>query len=131
MSEGIDAITAAALGAVQGLTEFLPVSSSGHIAVGAAFFGIHENSLALTVLLHLGTLLATVILLRRDVSALLQEVLLSLRRPSRLGSTEEGRMVAAIVIATLITALIGLTLRQVAEAFSTHLRLVGVGFLIS
>jgi len=69
LSEGIDALTAAALGALQGLTEFLPVSSSGHVAIGAQFFDIRESSLALVILLHLGTLLATVILLRRDIGA--------------------------------------------------------------
>jgi len=131
LSEGIDAISAAALGALQGLTEFLPVSSSGHVAIAAAFFGIHENSLALTVLLHLGTLLATILLLRQDIVALLTEAASSIRHPSRLRSTSEGRTVAAIVIATAITAVLGLALHDTAEEFTENLRLVGLGFLVS
>jgi undecaprenyl pyrophosphate phosphatase UppP len=87
LSEGIDALTAAALGALQGVTEFLPVSSSGHVAIGAQFFGIHENSLALVILLHLGTLLATLIVLRRDVMVLTKEGIAALRDPDRLRST--------------------------------------------
>lgn len=131
LSEGIDAITAAALGALQGLTEFLPVSSSGHVAVAAAFFGIREDSLALTVLLHLGTLIATIALLRRDIAALLSEAASSIRHPSRLRSTADGRTVVAIVIATAITAGMGLALRHLAEEVTEDLRLVGFGFLVS
>ncbi|MEM7138782.1 MAG: undecaprenyl-diphosphate phosphatase [Myxococcota bacterium] len=131
MSDGIDTITAAALGALQGLTEFLPVSSSGHVAVGAAFAGIRSPSLALTVALHLGTLLATVLLLHRDVGALLRETVESIRNPSRLRETTEGRLIVAIAISTLITAAIGLALRGPAEAFAANLRLVGGGFLVS
>jgi len=131
LSEGIDAITAAALGALQGLTEFFPVSSSGHVAVAAAFFGIHENSLALTVLLHLGTLVATILVLRQDLAALLTEAASSIRHPSRLRSTVEGRTLVAIVVATAITAIVGLALREMAEEFTENLRLVGLGFLVS
>jgi undecaprenyl-diphosphatase len=131
LSEGIDALTAAALGALQGLTEFLPVSSSGHVAVGAHFFGIRENSLALVILLHLGTLLATLILLRRDVADLLREAGAALREPSRLRSTADGRALVAIAIATVATGTLGLLLRDAAEAFAEDLRLVGYGFLVS
>lgn len=131
LSEGIDALTAAALGALQGVTEFLPVSSSGHVAIGAQFFGIHENSLALVILLHLGTLLATLIVLRRDVMVLTKEGIAALRDPDRLRSTAEGRVIVGIVIATLLTGFLGFLLRNVAEAFAEDLRLVGFGFLVS
>jgi undecaprenyl-diphosphatase len=131
LSEGIDSLTAAALGALQGLTEFLPVSSSGHVAIGAQFFDIRENSLALVILLHLGTLLATVILFRRDIAALAVEGIAALRDPSRFRSTPEGRALVGIAIVTAITAVIGFALRNVAEAFAEDLRLVGFGFLVS
>ncbi len=131
MSEGIDAITAAALGALQGLTEFLPVSSSGHVAVGASLFGMRENPLALTVFLHLGTLLATMLFLRRDLTRLLNEFVYSIRRPSRLTSTAEGRTLVAILVATVITAVMGLALRHTAEEFTEDLSRIGLGFLVS
>jgi len=131
LSEGIDALTAAALGALQGLTEFLPVSSSGHVAIGVRFFDIQENSLALVILVHLGTLLATLILFRRDIAALAAEGIAALRDPSRFRSTAEGRALVGIVIATLITGVLGFLLRNVAEAFAEDLRLVGYGFLVS
>ena len=131
MSDGIDALTAAALGALQGLTEFLPVSSSGHVAIGAHFFEIQENSLALVILLHLGTLLATVILFRQDIFDLAIEGAAAVRDPSRFRATPEGRTLVAIAIATVATAALGWALRNVAEAFAEDLRLVGYGFLIS
>ena len=131
MSDGIDALTAAALGALQGLTEFLPVSSSGHVAIGAHFFEIHENSLALVILLHLGTLLATVLLFRSDIASLATESVAALREPSRFRATPEGRALVAIAIATIVTAALGWSLRDLAEAFAEDLTLVGYGFLIS
>lgn len=131
MSEGIDALTAAILGALQGMTEFLPVSSSGHVAIAAQFFDIRENSLALVILLHLGTLLATLILLRADVVALAAEGIAALRQPSRLRSTPAGRSLAGILIATAITAVLGLALRDRAEVFAEDLRLVGYGLLLT
>ncbi len=131
LSEGIDALTAAALGALQGLTEFLPVSSSGHVAIGAHYFDIRETSLALVILLHLGTLLATVLLFRRDIAALIREAGAAIRKPERFVRTSEGRTLVGILLATLVTATIGLFLRDTAEAFAADLRLVGYGFLIS
>jgi undecaprenyl-diphosphatase len=131
LSEGIDALTAAALGALQGLTEFLPVSSSGHVAIGARFFDIRENSLALVILVHLGTLLATVLLFRRDIAALASEAIAALRDPSRFRSTPEGRALVGIAVATVITGALGLLLRNVAEAFAEDFHLLGYGFLVS
>lgn len=131
LSDGIDALTAAALGALQGVTEFLPVSSSGHVAIAAHFFGIRENSLALVILLHIGTLLATVLLFREDIRELAAEGFRGIRDPSRLRATPEGRTLVAIAIATLATGVLGWSLRHVAEAFTNDLRLVGYGFFVS
>ena len=131
MSEGIDALTAAALGALQGLTEFLPVSSSGHVAIGAHFFGVGEGSLALVILLHVGTLAATVIAFRRDIMVLLREAGAALHEPSRVRSTPEGRTLRSIVVATLLTVAMALFLRDTAEAFAEDIHLVGFGFLVS
>ena len=101
------------------------------MAIGARFFDIRENSLALVILLHLGTLLATVILFRRDIASLAAEGIAALRDPSRFRSTPEGRALVGIAIVTAITGVIGFVLRNVAEAFAEDLRLVGFGFLVS
>ncbi len=131
MSDPIDAPSAAILGVVQGLTEFLPVSSSGHVAIGAAYFGLQEGSLALTIVLHLGTLIATLILFRRDVADLLATAARSIREPRTLRDSSDGQTLLAIAIATLITGAIGFGLRDLAEAVSSKLHLVAWGFLVS
>ena len=59
---------AALLGTLQGITEFLPVSSSGHLALAELLFDVEEGGLAFNVMLHAGTLLATLIMLRRRVA---------------------------------------------------------------
>lgn len=131
LSHEVNALTAAALGALQGLTEFLPVSSSGHVAIGTHYLGLREGSLAFIISLHLGTLLATVLFLHRDVFRLLEETAAGLRKPERFRATPEGRTLVGIALATVVTGALGLALRTTAEAFTEDLGLVGYGLLIS
>jgi len=59
------------LGIIQGLTEFLPISSSGHLEIGKALFGseaIGQESLFLTLALHVGTALSTLVVFRKDIT---------------------------------------------------------------
>jgi len=63
---------------IQGLTEFLPVSSSGHLSVAAHFMNVGEESLSLSIFLHLGTLLAVLIAFRADVWGMIREFFLSI-----------------------------------------------------
>ena len=65
------------LGIIQGLTEFLPISSSGHLELGKAIFGseaIGQESLFLTLVLHLGTALSTLVVFRKDIMDLLKGI---------------------------------------------------------
>ncbi|MCA9601601.1 MAG: undecaprenyl-diphosphatase, partial [Myxococcales bacterium] len=63
---------AIAFGLVQGISEFLPISSDGHLAVAAFLFGIEDMPLSTVVFVHAGTLLATLLVLRRDIVTLLE-----------------------------------------------------------
>jgi undecaprenyl-diphosphatase len=114
----IDLVTAIVLGVVQGVTEFLPISSDGHIALFALLFGEADMPLSMVVLLHVGTLLATFLVFRSDVANLLTSLGRGLRAPRAYLETVEGRTVAAILAATVPTAVIGLALRDFVESWS-------------
>ncbi len=110
------------LGAIQGVTEFLPISSDGHLAIAAMLFGETDMSLAMVVLLHLGTLLATFIVLRADVRPLL----VTLFTPSRWRGTEDGAALRTILITSVPTAIVGLSLHDVVEPLARSAWVVGV-----
>ena len=120
------------LGLVQGLTEFLPVSSSGHLVVGAELLGITEHALLFDTLLHLGTLMPVLWYYRSD----LVQMVLALGKlgqgPSRLWREDRGfRLAACVVIGTLPTGIIGLTLEDLFERLFSSLSTVGFTFLIT
>jgi undecaprenyl-diphosphatase len=124
---------ALALGVVQGLTEFLPVSSSGHLVVGAHLLEFVTPSLLFDVLLHVGTLLPVVWYYRADLWAVLVTV-------GRLGRTPIGeqwrnerglRLLVAVAIGTLPTAVMGATLNDLFERLFSSPRAVGVAFLVT
>jgi Bacitracin resistance protein BacA len=120
--------TALGLGVVQGITEFLPISSDGHLAVFGLLFEVPEASLATTVMLHVGTLLATLIMFRTDLAQLATRTLSHGLAPRALLATAEGRLLARIVVASVPTAVIGLLMKDAVEPLS-HMRwVVGLGF---
>lgn len=120
---------AIALGIIQGATEFLPVSSDGHIAVGALLFGETEMPLSAVVALHVGTLLATFLVFRADVAAQLTALARGVREPRAYMASADGRLAAAIVVASIPTVAIGLGLRDHVEAWAHVPWIVGVCLL--
>ncbi len=117
------------LGVLQGLTEFLPVSSSGHLALGQLLFGLEEGGLALNVLLHAGTLLATALVLRGPLGQAVVAGLRSIAHPARLTATEGGRDALVVVLAMIPTAILGLLLHDLVEQWTSSPLAVGLGFL--
>jgi len=96
------------LGLVQGVSEFLPISSSGHLAIFQTFFGLTEGTLFFDVLLHLGTLIAIFAYYRKDILALIREffrlILCLFSREGRQGLRHlnaNGRTIVMLFIATL------------------------------
>ena len=95
------------LGVLQGLTEFLPVSSSGHLVLAQELMGVARPGAALEIAVHLGTLVAVLWHYRRDVSAIARDVLVN-GPLARLGWT--------VVVGTLPAVLVGLFLKDRVEA---------------
>ncbi|MDH5674639.1 MAG: undecaprenyl-diphosphate phosphatase [Myxococcales bacterium] len=131
MDAAPDTPVALGLGLLQGVTEFLPVSSSGHLAVCGLLFTLPEMSLSLTVLLHTGTLLATVAVFRRELGTLTLETLRGLRAPGAFLQTPDGLQLRNLVLACAPTAAIGLALESQMEALTRRPLVVGLGFLAS
>ena len=109
----------ALLGAIQGLTEFLPVSSSAHLALAPRFFSFPDPGLTFDVALHLGTLFAVLIYYR----AIWTKMLLGAAREPR---GEEGRKLGLIALATLPAVVVGLLFEKSAEESFRDPRRIGV-----
>lgn len=128
----IDVMTAVVLGAVQGLTEFLPISSDGHVALFAMLFGVSDElPLSMVVMLHVGTLIATVVAFREDLATLARRTVSGLREPRAFLDSDEGRLLTAIAVASIPTAIVGLALEERVEAWARVPWIVGACLLLS
>jgi undecaprenyl-diphosphatase len=120
---------AAILGVVQGITEFLPISSDGHLALAELLFDLKTGGLTFNVMLHAGTLLATLIMLREQIGRAVSGGLGALLKPSRIRETTGGRDALVVIAASLPTAVIGLLLRDPVEQWTKSPLAIGLGFL--
>lgn len=114
------------LGLTQGATEFLPVSSSGHLVIVPELFGWPAPGVAFDVLLHFGTLLGVIAYFWRDLADIVTGLLT--RDPSRAASRRMGLLLA---VATVPTGLIGLALNDVFERLFSKVLFVGVFLLVT
>jgi undecaprenyl-diphosphatase len=115
------------LGVVQGLTEFLPVSSSGHLEIGQALLGTSgEDNLTFAVLVHTATVLSTITVLWREVAKLFQGTF------STLKWNEEKDYVAKILVSMIPVFIVGMFFKEQVESFfGNGLLLVGVCLLVT
>jgi undecaprenyl-diphosphatase len=120
-----------ALGLVQGITEFLPISSDGHLATFALLFGMADLSLPWVVLLHVGTLLATVIVFADDLMGLLRRFVAGVRTPGDFLRSDDGILLRNIVLSSIPTAVIGLTLEDAVEGWAKNPLIVGACLLLT
>ncbi|MCF7859019.1 MAG: undecaprenyl-diphosphate phosphatase [Candidatus Cloacimonetes bacterium] len=105
------------LGIIQGLTEFLPISSSGHLVLAEHYLNFKSPNISFEIVLHLGSLLAVLIFFRKDIFSLIRSLIV-------FKSTEEAdfhnrKTLLYLLIATLVTALLGLAFEDLlTKAFS-------------
>ncbi len=124
----MDTIDAIILGIIQGLTEFLPVSSSGHLELGKAILGdnsIPEESLLFTVVLHFATALSTIVVFRKDVWEIIGGLF-------KFQWNEETQFSLKIVISMIPAALVGFFLEDFMEVFfDGAIIIVGIMLIIT
>ncbi len=116
------------LGIIQGLTEFLPVSSSGHLELGKALFGdnsLPEESLMFTVVVHAATALSTVVVFRKDIAELFMGLF-------QFKWNEETKFSLKIIVSMMPAAIVGVLFNDQIEAlFNKQILLVGAMLVVT
>lgn len=129
---------AALLGLIQGITEFLPISSSGHLSVIQNLFGVSElaeQHLLFDTLLHLATLASVCVVYRKDIADMIREVIGFFRdvrhpSPDESGPKPARRLVLMIVFATL-PLLVALPFSNAVESLYYNTFFIGCAFLVT
>jgi undecaprenyl-diphosphatase len=103
-------------GILQGLTEFLPISSSGHLVILHHLFGYKEPQLIFDIALHVGTLFSIIIYFRYDIIKMLKE---------------ETDLLKYILIATIPTGIIAFSFKGIFESFFSNIKIVGAMLLVT
>jgi undecaprenyl-diphosphatase len=117
-------VQAIVLGVVQGLTEFLPISSSGHLRIVPAFAGWDDPGAAFTAVIQLGTMAAVLLYFRADLIRIATAWFRSLRDPARRG-TLDARLGWYLILATIPISLIGVAFKHQIENGARDLYLIG------
>lgn len=124
-----ESVSAALLGVVQGLTEFLPVSSSGHLVLFEQYLPVHGDPVAFDLVLHIGTLLPVLFVYRSDLLGIVSDLRPD---PERTLLSRPGvRLLLLMVIATLPTGLIGVLFKDVFEELFSAPLIVGAAFAVT
>lgn len=125
------------LGLVQGLAEFLPISSSGHLALLQQWFGIEEDKVLLfAVLLHVGTLVSVFIVYWKDIWQLIVELCVTINdlctgKGLRLDERPVRKLGVMIIAATIPTGLIGILFNDFFDSLYTSILPIGIGLIIT
>jgi undecaprenyl-diphosphatase len=119
------------LGIIQGLTEFFPVSSSGHLVLFQNLFGLKEPQIFADVMLHVGTMISLFVFLRKDLLVLMQKFWTFCLNPKKNISDPSMKLIFALLLASLPTALIGYLFSDFFESLFASLKAVGFALLLT
>lgn len=119
-------IEALVLGLIQGFTEYLPVSSSGHLTIGSALFGIDgEQNLTFTILVHVATVLSTLVILWKEISWIFKGLF-------KFEYNEETKYALNILVSMIPIGIVGVFFKdKVEEIFGSGLLIVGCMLLVT
>ena len=122
----MDWLEALILGIIQGLTEYLPVSSSGHLAIGSALFGIQgEDNLTFTIAVHVATILSTLVILWKEVEWLFRGFF-------KFKMNTEMKYIINILISMIPIGIVGFFFKdEVERIFGSGLFIVGLMLLVT
>jgi undecaprenyl-diphosphatase len=135
----MDPIQAIILGIVQGLTEFFPVSSSGHLVLFQHFFGLREAALLFDISVHVGTLLAVLAYFFKDIAGLVKSVLrfgaqifnLSVASSPRWRQDPELKTAGLILAGSIPTAILGFGFHQISDQLFASIQVVGLALFFT
>src|SRR3712207_616936 len=125
----MDAFEAIVLGIVQGLTEFLPISSSGHLRIVPAFAGWDDPGAAFTAVIQLGTMAAVLLYFRKDLWNIARAWVAGLRDRSQRG-TLDSRMGWYLIIGTIPIVIFGFAFDDTIEDDARNLTLIGITLIV-
>lgn len=122
----MDWLQALVLGIIQGLTEYLPVSSSGHLAIGSALFGVQgEDNLTFTVMVHVATVLSTLVILWKEIDWIQKGLF-------KFEMNAETKYFLNIVVSMIPVGIVGVFFKDYVEAiFGSGLLIVGCCLLLT
>lgn len=117
------------LGIIQGIGEFLPISSSGHLELYKYFLGLKDFPFIFDIFLHVATLLSLCLVFRKKIISLILSTLRFIVRKNSISDKENLNLVLLILIATFITAIVGFALKDLTK--SLNIKAIPIGFVIT
>ncbi|MBD3414859.1 MAG: undecaprenyl-diphosphatase [Candidatus Aminicenantes bacterium] len=119
------------LGFIQGITEFFPVSSSGHLVLIQNLLGLKEPQLLVDVMLHLGTVISLLLFLRKEIKEIITGLFRFLKKPSFKNDDPSLRLVCSLLIASIPTFLMGYFFSPFFESLFSSPRAVSAALFIT
>ena len=130
----IDLLKMILMGIVQGIAEFLPISSSGHLLVLNKILNIQEPSMFIAQMLHFGTLISVLIVFFEDVKNMIIEfikMIVKLLKREKFEINKDQKLALLIIVASIPTAIIALCFEDIFSAYYNNLRSVSLMFMIT
>jgi undecaprenyl-diphosphatase len=132
MNELLDLFIYIFLGMLQGVAEILPISSSGHLALFQALFGINQGSSAIfALLLHIGSLIALILFFYPVLVRLFVSLMSIVKGQAKETEKEDGMLILYLIIASIPAAMVGLFIKDSINEIFDNLWFTGIGFLVT
>jgi len=129
----MEIVKAVLLGAVQAITEFLPVSSSGHLVIAKTFLGVEEVGITMEVVTHFATALAVIVFLRKRIAGMLISLYLKVRPGGRLdqAGARDFKLFLFVILGSIPAAAVGLLIRDRVEGLFESVTTTAVMLIVT